>query len=102
MQKCWHTFCIVDADEESARSGQYTSPIKKFIREGGEKKNMNTGIIISLGSLLLVVILAGLYYNSKNHTVDQICNHPELSDENFLEKLTEMEDNTRIKKLTNR
>ena len=81
MQKCWHTFCIVDADEESARSGQYTSPIKKFIREGGEKKNMNTGIIISLGSLLLVVILAGLYYNSKNHTVDQICNHPELSDE---------------------
>ena len=42
---------------------------------------MNTGIIISLGSLLLVVILAGLYYNSKNHTVDQIWNHPELSDE---------------------
>ena len=66
--------------KKSARSGQYTSPIKKFIREGGEKKNMNT-IIISLGSLLLVVILAGLYYNSKNHTVDQICSHPELSDE---------------------
>ena len=42
---------------------------------------MNTGIIISLGSLLLVVILAGLYFNSKNYTVDQICNHPELSDE---------------------
>lgn len=27
------------------------------------------------------LILAGMYYHSKNHTVDMICKHPELSDE---------------------
>ena len=68
-------------NKEKALKNQGLEFREDIIREGGEKKNMNTGIIISLGSLLLVVILAGLYYNSKNHTVDQICNHPELSDE---------------------
>lgn len=30
---------------------------------------------------LLGLIAVGMYYHSKNKTVDQICNHPELSDD---------------------
>ncbi len=46
-------------------------------------------LIIFFGSILLVVILSHMYYNSKNHTVDQICNHPELSDKK-VEAITKM------------
>lgn len=28
---------------------------------------------------IVVVVLAGMFYYSQNHTVDQICDHPELS-----------------------
>lgn len=50
----------------------------RFNKEGGE--NM-AEFVLSLIALLGIIVLAYMYYNTKNHTVDQICNHPELSDE---------------------
>lgn len=41
------------------------------------------------GGLLVIIILAHMYYSSKKHTIDQICNHPELSDEK-VESITKM------------
>ncbi len=38
-------------------------------------------IVVSLGCAIIGLIAVGMYYHSKNHTVDQICNHPELSDD---------------------
>ncbi len=38
-------------------------------------------IIATLGCAIVGLIAVGMYYHSKNHTVDQICNHPELSDD---------------------
>ena len=38
-------------------------------------------IVVALGCAIIGLIAVGMYYHSKNHTVDQICNHPELSDD---------------------
>lgn len=40
-----------------------------------------TEFIIASFVIVGIIVLARLYYNSKKHTVDQICNHPELSDD---------------------
>ena len=37
-------------------------------------------IEVLIGAVVGLVIV-GMYYNSKNKTVDQICKHPELSDD---------------------
>lgn len=37
--------------------------------------------IFSLVILLVIIVLAHMYYKTKIHTIDQICNHPELSDD---------------------
>lgn len=39
------------------------------------------GLFSIFGSLIAIIILSHMYYSSKKHTIDQICNHPELSDE---------------------
>lgn len=38
-------------------------------------------IIVTFGCAIIGLIAIGMYYHSKNHTVDQICKHPELSDD---------------------
>lgn len=38
-------------------------------------------LISSLIGASVIVGLALLYYNSKKHTIDKICDHPELSDD---------------------
>lgn len=38
-------------------------------------------IIAIIVCAILGLIGVGMYYHSKNHTVDMICEHPELSDE---------------------
>lgn len=46
-------------------------------------------IIAIIVCAIIGLIAVGMYYHSKNHTVDQICNHPELSD-NKVKSLTGM------------
>lgn len=38
-------------------------------------------LISSLIGAFVIVGLALLYYNSKKHAIDKICDHPELSDD---------------------
>jgi uncharacterized protein YneF (UPF0154 family) len=38
-------------------------------------------ILCAILGLAIGLIAIGMYYHSKNKTVDQICKHPELSDE---------------------
>ena len=42
---------------------------------------MIQGILANLPSAVVLLIVAILYYRSKIHTIDKICNHPELSDD---------------------
>ncbi len=38
-------------------------------------------IVILLVCAIIGLIAAGMYFNSQNHAIDQIANHPEMSDE---------------------
>ena len=42
---------------------------------------MVQGILANLPSVAVLLIVAILYYRSKIHTIDKICDHPELSDD---------------------
>lgn len=49
-----------------------------LLQEGGE--NMVQGILANLPSVVLLIV-AILYYRSKIHAINKICDHPELSDD---------------------
>lgn len=38
-------------------------------------------IVVIIVCAIVGLIAVGMYYHSKNKTVDQICRHPELSDD---------------------
>lgn len=42
---------------------------------------MVQGILANLPNAAVLLIVAILYYRSKIHTIDKICDHPELSDD---------------------
>lgn len=62
----------------SVRSGQYKIPVEKILTGRRVERLYIIAVIVCA---ILGLIGAGMYYHSKNKTVDQICNHPELSDD---------------------
>lgn len=63
---------------DSARSGRYKHLYEKSYRKEGRGELY---IMVFIVCAILCVFCIAMYYHSKNKTVDQICKHPELSDE---------------------
>ena len=62
----------------SAHSGQYKIPENEIsYREGGQKRLYIVILLCAIIGLLAV----RRYFKSQDHAIDQIANHPELSDE---------------------
>lgn len=50
---------------------------------------MTISVVVAIGAILTPIGLGCIYYISKMHTVNMICNHPELSDDK-VKSLTKM------------
>lgn len=72
----WECQCKFGTRMKSVRSGQYKPCIE--ILTGRRVERLYIVLILCA---ILGLIAVGMYYHSKNKTVDQICNHPELSDD---------------------